>query len=202
MRSRIGLFWAVCLAGHARAGGITYKVTLNPEACHEVHLGRLKVPAEVGPRYSDVIAGGFFYDLRFAGGPELYLSTVTQSRNRLVASPEKYAVDLSRPRRVRRVTDAEWESAPLLPRSKNGAFPNRSDGIEYRGPVLKRSGPKWSGIGVGPPPESFFSLGMRRAAVNSWDGYEILAGYNEIFLRDKIRGTIGSTSTIPLAAAL
>ena len=47
------------------------------------------------------------------------------------------------------------------------------DGIIYNGHLLKRSGPKWAGVGAHPI-EYLLSTSRSRAAVNSWDGFDIV----------------------------
>jgi hypothetical protein len=168
---------ALCSAAvHGLGGSITYRVTLNPDTCQEVHLPRLTKPDEV--QFTDNVNTGYFHlEIRSAGETEIYLTAAAGGgRDPLWFARERYAVDLSRPKSVRRIDEQAWQSSPLLPRSEKGLYPQRADqrGVQYKGPVLERSGPTWKGSGVGPLPETSLSWNMNRAAVNSWDGYDIV----------------------------
>ena len=63
--------------------------------------------------------------------------------------------------------------------------------MRYFGPLLKRSGPKWKGESDGPLPPTLLSASLNRAAVNSWDGYDLVNGFLDptvLFQRNKVKG--------------
>ncbi len=174
---------------------ITYHVTQNPDACHEVRLPRLTKPPQVDYTHS-VNVGYCHYDIRTAGEMELYMTTECGGvgRDKFWPVKEKYAVDLSRPNSVRRIDEKAWEAAPPLPRATEGGYFPRADqsGVQVRGgPILERSGPKWTGIGQYQPVKTSLSWTMNRAAVNSWDGYDItysILDPTALFKRNRIKG--------------
>lgn len=175
-------------------GSMTYTVTLNPDVCHEVHLGRLTAPKGTLPviPFDDVSTGYCRPEVRSAGEDKLFVTAGCHGpRNNWIPSQEKYSVDLSAGARTRRISEAEWESATELPWSEGGMYPKLAeDSVAYKGPPLRRSGPKWMGIGAGPP-WSHLSRTGARAAVNSWDGFEITYTFldpTSLFARDKVKG--------------
>jgi hypothetical protein len=169
------VFLGICFSMQGIGGSMTYTVTLNPEVCHEVRLGRLTAPRSVVPLSpDDADSGHCRIEIREAGERELYLTAVCGGRRTHLPAIEKYAVDLSGRRSTRRISEAEWEGATELPRSENRFYPVSPEdrGVQYKGPVLERSGPGWAGRGSGPV-DSLLSQSMNRGAVNSWDGYDI-----------------------------
>ena len=183
---------ALFLATRVVCAGVTYRVTLNPGACHEVHLGRLSVPRYCSELIHDVNTGQCQYGIRSAGNSTLYLTAVC-SDIRTCTAPQKYAVDLRHPDRVHRIDDTAWQAATPLAVSGlgKGISPNEGQrGVAYHGPLLEKSGPRWKGIG-GSLLQSFLSASLNRAAVNSWDGYDVVysaldpSSYGQ---RDKVEG--------------
>lgn len=141
-----------CLAIQALAGSVSYDVTQNPAACHEVRLGSLTKPPEVP--YEEVSGGYCHAEIRSALETEIYLTAACDFtkgfKTRYPLSREKYAVDLSRPNKVRRIDEKAWDSAMPLPRYVGAIDVPRNPqerGITYNGHVLRKSGPKWAGIG-------------------------------------------------------
>lgn len=178
MRRSDWQYWTACLglcvSARAFGGSMTYTVTLNADVCHDMRLGRFTVPAGTSPR-PDVSTGYCHPELRSAGETQLYLTAACHQRgDTWLPAPQKYAVDLIRPRAVRRISEVEWQAAPQLPWAGFGGLdPHPTDrGIQYKGPLLERSGPKWTGVGNGPV-RTQLSLSLTRAAVNSWDGFDI-----------------------------
>jgi hypothetical protein len=172
---------------------MTYTVSLNPDVCHEVHLGRFDVPKGASPM-NDVSTGYCHPQVRSAGETELYLTAACTGyvRATWVPAPQKYAVDLSGRKGTRQIRDGEWEAAPELPWSENSFFPPRAEdrGVQYKGPVLERSGPAWAGKGYGPI-LTFLSRNATRAAVNSWDGVDEVYSFldpGSLFKRNNIEG--------------
>jgi hypothetical protein len=150
---------------------VTYQVTLNPNACHEVHLGRFTVPKGAAAGMDHVEAGNCHPDIRTNNEVELYVGIeCTNNLTRWLLSPQKYAVDLNRTR-YHRITEEAWQAAKPLSWSVSGLSPQPEEpGVHYRGPLLERSGPSWSGKGWNTPLRTLLNNSGDRAAVNSWDG--------------------------------
>lgn len=176
---------------------ITYQVTLNPAACHEVHVGKFTVPSDLPP---DIVSTDYFdYKIRPGGESVIFIAAAygaaaygVPAGQRL--TPEKYAVDLSRPKSFRRLSETEWQSGMELKWSdQRGVDPSSpgSRGVQYlRSPVLEKSGPKRAGLGrPGLPLKARFSVNMTRAAVNSWDGFDLVNNPLEFsWHRNKVEG--------------
>jgi hypothetical protein len=163
-------FWS--LGVYALGGGVTYKVTLNPDACREVHLGGFTVPKGAAPGMEHVQAGNCQFEVRTAGEERLFIGIAcTDNLAHWLLCTEKYAVDLSHPHNFRRIDEAVWQAASPLARSIHGVTPVAEErGVYYRGLLLERSGPSWSGSGFNEAIATFFNYTSRRAAANSWDG--------------------------------
>jgi hypothetical protein len=187
-----------CVAVPGFAGSMSYVVTQNPSACHEVHLGVLTKPPEIN--YVGDVGVNVSYchlEIRAAGETELYLAAACQfdtpHSQTFPLTAEKYAVDLDHPNKVRRIAEQTWQSTmPLRWVGPGGIEPTRptAPGISYRGHIFEKSGPKWSGVGAGPigAPVSVESL---RVAVNSWDGLDIRYDFLDptvLFQNDKVKG--------------
>lgn len=188
--SRLALaFWLSGLI-HAFAGSMTYTVTLNSAVCHEVHTGRFTLPREAA-FLQEVNSGHCRVALRSGREMLLYVGVICLSP-RWLPAPEKYAVDLSTRTGTRRISEAEWQSATELPWIEGGMFPNLADdSVRYKGPPLRRSGPKWMGITDGGAPRSHLSRTGSRVAVNSWDGFETTYSFldpTSFGKRDKVKG--------------
>jgi hypothetical protein len=177
------------LVVRALGADIAYQVTLNPEVCHEVHLG--KFTPQPYPAPEDLVTTGEFrYEIRSGGQSVLLIAAAYKGayqgvpESRLAPTPEKYAVDLSRPKSYRRISDSEWHAAPLLPHGGGATVvPRDGDlGIQLGGsPLLKSSSPCWRGAGnnsraIG----ARFTRNRTRAAVNSWDGIIETPGNNSV----------------------
>jgi hypothetical protein len=161
-----------CFAADASPGGVTYKVTMNPDVCHEVRLGSMSAPRDVYAPLG-VASGDCRPEIRSAGESVLYVSAVCGGP-KWVPVQQKYAVDLSRKGSVRRISDAAWDSASPLPRNRGGIPPNKEEsGIRYKGPLLERSGPNWTGKGYNLPIDARLDPSLKWAAVFSWDGFDI-----------------------------
>lgn len=187
------LLTLVCSSNPGCAGIMTYMVTLHSEACREVHLGTLALPPEASFLSSGVSTGYCRPEVRSAGETTLYLGAACISPDWFL-SPTKYAVGLSGRRGTRKISDAEWQAATELPWSgaDRGALPREGDpGIPYAGVMLHRSGPRWAGVHYGQLPAAVFSRGLSRAAVNSWDGFDITYSFldpTSLFRRDRVVG--------------
>ncbi|HLX43174.1 MAG TPA: hypothetical protein VKR43_07055 [Bryobacteraceae bacterium] len=151
---------------------MTYQVPLYPDTCHEVHLGSFTVPKGAAAGMDHVEAGNCHPDISTNNEVELYVGIeCTNNLTRWLLSPQKYAVDLNRTSRYHRITEEAWQAAKPLLRSTDGFFPRTDEpGVRYRGPVLERSGPSWSGKGFNAPLPTFLNNSKNRIAVNSWDG--------------------------------
>jgi len=121
-------FLFCALVVRALGANITYQVTLNPEVCHEVHVG--KFTSQPYPAPEDLaVTGEFRYEIRSGGQSVLLIAAAyksaykTVSESRLAPTPEKYAVDLNRPKSYRRISDSEWQAAPLLNIWRGGSNP-------------------------------------------------------------------------------
>jgi hypothetical protein len=174
---------------------MSYQVTLNPGACHEVHLGVLRKPPEI-PHLSAgaVTAIECHLEIRSAGETELYFAAACQwgsSHSHL--TQEKYAVNLSRPDKVRRMYEQTWQSATPLWWGGLGGIPPRHPadrGISYKGLLFEKSGPRWSGVGSGPF-DAKDSQNGSKISVSSWDGFDITYDYADpaaAFQQDKVKG--------------
>jgi hypothetical protein len=170
-------------------GSLSYSVSLNPGACREIHLGQFTVPPAAFTAY-DVVTGYCRPDVRTAGEAWLYATAACHVRgNTWIPAPQKYAVDLSGRKGTRRISEAEWEAASELPVSERPLLP-RPDVIKWDGPILLPSGPRWKGIGASVPWSHLSSTGAR-AAINSWDGFEITYTFldpTSFGQRDKVKG--------------
>src|ERR1700722_6772585 len=170
-------------------GSVNYSVTLNPGACREIRVGRFTVPPGTLPVY-DVNTGYCRTALRAAGEALLYVTAACVGpRNTWVPAPQKYSVDLSGRKDTRRITETEWETASELSMSERPLFP-RPDVIKWDGRILQPSGPTWKGIGTNVPWSHLSSTGAR-AAINSWDGFEITYTFldpTSFGQRDKVKG--------------
>src|SRR4029077_13251703 len=134
-------------------GNMTYTLTLNPDVCHEVYVGRLTLPVKAFP-VSEVSTGWCRPEIRAAGELELFVTaSCAGPRAAWFLSTEKYAVDLSNRRDSRRISETEWQAAAQLSSNDNhGIYPLPSDrGIHYKGPLLARSAPRWTGVGGSGP---------------------------------------------------
>jgi hypothetical protein len=172
---------------------ITYQVTGDPGACHEVHLGKISVPRGVAAM-EDLNTNYCHYEVRVTGGTEVYLTSACSNLHAAwIASPQKYAVDLRRPDRVRRIDEKAWDAATVLPWSGRSLGPPRDfaeRGIQYKGHLLEKSGSNWAGMGDGAF-DAPFSKNLTWAAVNSWDGISIVHSFldpSSFGKRDKIKG--------------
>jgi hypothetical protein len=182
----------LCVSACGFGGRMSYTVTLNPEVCREVQLGRFTVPVGTSPR-PEVSTGYCHPELRSAGETRLYLTAACHQRgDNWLPAPQKYGVDLSGGKSLGRIGEAEWQAAPQLPWAGSGGLePRPTDrGIQYKGPLLERSGPKWTGVGNGPV-WTKLSSGLTRAAVNSWDGFDITYSFldpTSFLQRNKVVG--------------
>jgi hypothetical protein len=179
-----------CLTPRSAVAGVTYRVTENPDVCQEVHLGWMTPPREGA---TDVVdTGNCQYEMRSAGEMALYVSALCQARA-LLTVPQKFAVDLSKKGRVHRISEADWDSAPRLPQAA-GAIPPDKDarGVSYKGgPLLERSGPRWTGEGFNPLITATVDPSRERVAVFSWDGSNIIYSFMDPssgFRRSKVKG--------------
>lgn len=94
---------------------MSYLVTENPGACHEVHLGPLTNPRETYYHEEGVNASYCHVEIRVAAETVLYLAATCEfdqpHSQTFPRTPEKYAVDLSRPTAVRRIDENTWQFA-------------------------------------------------------------------------------------------
>jgi hypothetical protein len=181
----------LCLASDPAVAGLTYRLTEGMDACREIHLGSMTPPpGQVGDA---VDSGNCRYDIRSPGEGSLYISAEC-SRGDMIPIQEKFAIDLIGKNSVRRISDAEWASAyPMAVIGGALLDPNKDEtGVRYKdGPLLERSGPKWSGVGLNIPIRARLDPSHRWAAVYSWDGFNIPENFmnpSSFSLRQKIRG--------------
>jgi hypothetical protein len=164
---------ALCWLDVSMLGGsISYQVTLNAGACHEVHLGKFTLPEETGPVMEGPTFGRCEMAVRSGGESELFFGVACHGRaGSMPFAPEKYAADPSHPGKARRIDETTWQSAPVLPRSTKGGPPDRREpGYWYQGHLLERSGPSWYGEGTPELIDTRWSWSMNRAAIHSWNG--------------------------------
>jgi hypothetical protein len=188
----IGVFFSMKAFG----GHMTYFVTQNPEVCHEVHVGRFTLPEKAAFLNNGVgnigVSTGYCHpQVRSAGESDLYVGAVCL-RPYWYPAPEKYAVDLSGRKGVRRISEEKWQSGVPLTWSENGLFPKpQESAVEYKGQRLARSGPRWEGIGGTGPLRTHLSWNATRAAVNSWSGFQVTYSFldpTSFGKRDKVEG--------------
>jgi hypothetical protein len=177
---------------------MTYQVTQNSGACHEVHLDKLTSPPEITRHDEGVNASYCHIEIRAVGETDIYLAAACQfdtpRSQTFPLTREKYAVNLSQPDKVRRIDEPTWQSAMPL---RSGGLIGEIDpshptdrGISYKGQVFEKSGPRWAGVGA-EPIGARFSLGLSKISVNSWDGFDIRYDFMDptVFLqRDKVKG--------------
>jgi hypothetical protein len=186
INSRIALALGLVRPFSILAGSVSYSVTVNPQACHEIHLGRLTVPVGALPVY-DVTSDYCRPDLRTAEEALLYATAACHGpQNTWIPAPEKYAVDLSGSRGTHRISEQQWNAAQELPRSKSSFQPFLSSAFNS----LRPSGTKWMGEGA-VFPWSHLSPSGARAAINSWDGFDVTYTFldpTSFGKRDKVGG--------------
>ncbi len=179
-------------------GGITYRVSLNADACHEVNLPRLTKPPGIG--YVTKVETGYCrYEIRNANESLLYLTAACGGigKDKFVPAKEKYSVNLGRKVVTRKIDESAWETAPELPRSGVETLAkvllprDEESGVRYNNHLLERSGPAWHGKGDDAKP-TLLSWTNSRAAVNSWDGIDITYSFldpGSTFKRNKENGS-------------
>jgi hypothetical protein len=162
--------------------------------------GALTRPREITYHGDEGVDAGYCHiEIRAAGETELYLAGACQldtpdHHQSFPLTKEKYAVDLSRPDKVRHIDERTWQSAMPMWREGlvHGTDPRHptDPGISFKGRVFERSGPKWSGVRAGPVGADFSQDGSK-ISVNSWDGFDIRYDSLDptvLFQRDKVRG--------------
>ena len=187
------VFLGLCVSVRGFGGSMTYTVVLNPNVCREAQVGRFTVPIEAFAM--DYVSTGKCHpEIRSADEEQLYVTaTCAAPRGTWISAPQKYAVNLSSRKSARSISETEWQSAPELAWSENGFYPPRPEdhGVQYKGPVLERSGPRWTGVGGSGPLRTLLSRSGNRAAVNSWDGFAITRSFldpTSFGKRDKVEG--------------
>jgi hypothetical protein len=185
-------------SAQALGGSMSYEVTLNSGACHEVHLGALTRPPEITYHGDEGVDAGYCHiEIRASGETELYLAAACQfdtpHSQTFPLTKEKYALDLNRPNKLRRIDQQTWQYGMAVRWvGLGGIQPVHAidRGISYRGHIFEKSGPKWSGVGSGPI-SSPVSVESRRVAVNSWDGFDVRYDFFDptvLFQKDKVKG--------------
>lgn len=180
-------------------GGISYLVTLNAAACHDVHLGRFSIPLESKGLMSGVDSAHCRYEVRSGREAELYVGVLCTGAGPVPgqgviwpSAPEKFAIDLSRASKVRRIDEATWKSAPILERSDHGGPPSADErGYRYNNHLFEKSGPSWYGEGISDVVPANLSWTGIRVAVNSWDGIDETYGildFTSWFQRNHVKG--------------
>jgi hypothetical protein len=151
---------AICLAVSATGADITYRVTGNPGACHDVRVGKWS------PGYRRASTNGCRYEFRSPGNDVLYIGVYCLETTGKWDSLVKYEIDLARPKQVLPVVQPAWGSAATLKGElwKQASAPVSSEGIEYAGHMLRKSGPQWHNYAT------FISPGEKRIALNSLEG--------------------------------
>jgi hypothetical protein len=181
---------ALCWFAPAAVGGVTYRVTENADVCQEIHLGWMTPPPLT---ITDVVDSGHCdYEIRNGGEKILYVSAVCNGPTPLTVR-QKFAIDLSKKGHVRRISDVDWDSVSRLPQSAGGISPEKdARGVSYMGgPLVERSGPRWTGEGFNPLITAKLDPSRERVAVFSWDGFNISYSFmdpSSAFRRNKIEG--------------
>jgi len=128
------------------AASVTYAVSENSGACHEVRIPKWSPPPADSTEPWSVSLGNCQYELRTPSQAEIYvgLSCGTQYWK----MNERYSVDLSNSRNVRPIDETSWNAAPVVEFQFPTALQQSTyqpDGLKYRDHLLAKSGPKWDG---------------------------------------------------------
>ena len=165
-------------------GGVSYKVTLGAEFCHEVTFPKWTAAPGRHPNWLPKVAADTSDSCHYLvrqGGRAVFFGVSCFSDGSL-ESPEHYAGSLGKRTQVSPLTASDWDSGQRLPEAPLGAFGlvESTHALLYRGQEYPRSGPAWHGDGS----TSFFqllSLSGARIAVTSWDGVDYDPGMHSIF---------------------
>jgi hypothetical protein len=149
----------------ASAQRVTYHVVDNARACVEVRIPKWTRPEReqcCGPLWP-VGSWGCQYELRSAGGTSLYVGLSCAGSWRM---QEKYAVDLSHPKDIRRIDETTWDVSPAL-KPTQAPLPAEflTGGMRYKGHVFPKPGSKWDDVF-----KASLSPGKDQVAVYSYDG--------------------------------
>jgi len=148
------------------AANVTYLVSENAGACHEVRIPKWTRPANATLPWP-TSTWGCEYDIRSPGLAAIYigLSCGSPSYWRM---KERYMLDLANPQNIGPVDDGSWEAAAVLEPGNRRPLEAASyelNGLQYRNHLFPKSGANWDlyGKALGSPGES-------RVAVYSYDG--------------------------------
>ena len=167
------------------AASVTYLVSENAGACHEVRIPKWSRPKAHSGELWPVSTWGCKYDLRAPSQASIYVGLSCGSVSYWKMN-ERYSVDLASPENVRPIDEASWNAAPVLepefPRAPRPAT-YQPDGLRYRDHLLAKSGPNWDFYG-----KAAVSPGESRVAVFSYDGI-VQRSYEFSFQPTRFDGT-------------
>jgi hypothetical protein len=151
------------LARISWSADITYRVTGDPGACHDVRVG--KWPTE----YRRPGTNGCSYEFRTPANNVLYMGVHCGESLGKWESPVKYGVDLVHQDQIMRIDPSAWGAAAELKVEmwKTVQVPLQPNGFQYRGHLLEKSGPEWYDPGLR---AKLISPGQTHIALNSSEG--------------------------------
>jgi hypothetical protein len=146
----------------ADAAGLSYQVTDGGGACQEV-----QIPGWTKPDEPDRCQ----YDFRSPREGVVYLGLSCNAVVSWSRSPQKYALIPLRGKTTDRISQAQWDAAPLLWTSEQGyrGYGGPTDSVayaEYKSKRFPRSGLRWPLATSG----ELVSPGQARIAIFGWDG--------------------------------
>jgi hypothetical protein len=189
------------------AASVTYLVSENAGACHEVQIPKwTRPPGQTEPLWP-VGSWGCGYDLRSPSETSVYIGLSCGSEG-LWRMNERYAVELGKLAH-QSVDNASWEASAVLEPETFGLLKGATlqpDGLQYNDRLFSKSGPKWDLYGT-----YLSSPGESRVAVYSYDGivqrsyefslkpehfdgtywteiYDVVSGKRLIQIRGKFKG--------------
>jgi hypothetical protein len=166
------------------AANLTYLVSDNAGACHEVRIPKWTRPQDQAEPWP-VSSWGCGYDLRSPSQTSVYIGLSCGSSGYWRMN-EKYRIDLGNSRSVSAADGGSWDTAAVLepenPRSLEQATYQPS-GLQYRSHIFPKSGPNWDLYD-----KASASPGETRVAVYSYDGI-VERSYEPSFGPQRFDGT-------------
>jgi hypothetical protein len=167
------------------AASVTYLVSENAGACHEVRVPKWSRPTTRSDEPWPISTWGCQYDLRAPSQGSIYIGLSCGSPS-MWKMKERYSLDLAKPGSVGPIDEASWNAAPVLepnfPRPPEQAT-YQADGLRYRDHLLAKSGPNWDLYA-----KAAVSPGESRVAVFSYDGI-VQRSYEFSFQPERFDGT-------------
>jgi hypothetical protein len=159
---------ALLISSTCWAESVTYRVIGNAQACAEIQIPKWTRPAKGGDSTWPVGTWGCQFDVRNAGGASIYIGLSCGS-SIYWRMQEKYSVDLSNPKNIRKIDEPKWDAAIALEPWNHYGEPEQArfqvNGLEYQGHLFAKSGPQWDLYS-----KALASPGRSRVTVFSYDG--------------------------------